>query len=175
MTAIYVGQAEWRVVGGDPAAVLTTVLGSCVACCLWDPEAAVGGMNHFLLPEGRGGGLAAMSAGSTAMEVLINECLKAGAARERLRARLFGGGTKPYLAGFYAGATVLFAAAFFAAGAGVAAYAGLAVGALHLGWQVRTLNTGDPGNCLRLFRSNRDYGWILFAGLLLDCWLTAVN
>ena len=93
----------------------------------------------------------------------------------RSTARLFGGGTKPYLAGFYAGATVLFAAAFFAAGAGVAAYAGLAVGALHLGWQVRTLNTGDPGNCLRLFRSNRDYGWILFAGLLLDCWLTAVN
>lgn len=92
MTAIYVGQAEWRVVRGDPAAVLTTVLGSCVACCLWDPEAAVGGMNHFLLPEGRGGGLAAMSVGSTAMEVLINECLKAGATRERLRARLFGGG-----------------------------------------------------------------------------------
>ncbi|MCB1488988.1 MAG: 4-hydroxybenzoate octaprenyltransferase [Bauldia sp.] len=93
----------------------------------------------------------------------------------RSTARLFGARTKPYLSAFYAAATVLFAAAFVAAGVGVAAYAGLALGALHLAWQVRTLDTDDPDNCLRLFRANRDYGWILFAGLVLDCWLTAVN
>jgi len=93
----------------------------------------------------------------------------------RSTARLFGTRTKPYLAVFYAAATVLFAAAFVAAGVGVAAYVGLALGALHLAWQVRTLNTDDPDNCLRLFRSNRDYGWILFVGLILDCGLSAVN
>lgn len=89
----------------------------------------------------------------------------------RSTALLFGERTKPWLAGFYAGATALFGLAFFLAGAGWAAYLGLAVGALHLAWQVRSLDIGDPDNCLRLFRSNRDYGWILFAGLLADCFL----
>ena len=45
---------------------------------------------------------------------------------------------------------------------------GLALGAVHLGWQVKTIVTDDPDTCLMLFRSNRDYGWIVFAGLVAD-------
>lgn len=86
----------------------------------------------------------------------------------RSTARLFGARTKLMLVLFYAGATFLFAGAFFAAGAGIAAYAGLALGAAQLAWQVLTLDTSDPARCLRLFRSNRDYGLIVFAGLVLD-------
>jgi 4-hydroxybenzoate polyprenyltransferase len=86
----------------------------------------------------------------------------------RSTARLFGARTKPLLIAFYGGATVLFAVAWALAGAGWLAYLGLAAGALHLAWQVRTLAIDDPDNCLRLFRSNRDYGWIVFAGLIAD-------
>jgi 4-hydroxybenzoate polyprenyltransferase len=89
----------------------------------------------------------------------------------RSTARLFGARTKPALSVLYAGATALFAAAYFFAGAGVLAYAGLALGALHLAWQVRTLDAADPDNCLKLFRSNRDYGWIVFAGLVGDAFV----
>jgi 4-hydroxybenzoate polyprenyltransferase len=87
----------------------------------------------------------------------------------RSTARLFGDNTRPWLAGFYAGATILFAAAFFMAGTGWLGYLGLAAGALQLAWQVRALDIADPANCLRVFRSNRDYGWIVFAGLVADC------
>ena len=72
------------------------------------------------------------------------------------------------LALFYAGATALFTAAYLFAGAGIFSYAGLTLGALHLLWQTRKLDIADPDTCLRLFRSNRDYGWIVFAGLVLD-------
>lgn len=89
---IHVGQGEHHV-SADPGVMLTTVLGSCVALCLRDPVAGVGGMNHFLLPEGAGSGTdAGRRYGAYAMEVLINDCLKAGARRERLEAKLFGGG-----------------------------------------------------------------------------------
>lgn len=71
--------------------MLVTVLGSCVAACLRDPLAGVGGMNHFMLPDGDGRGDSARY-GGYAMEVLINELLKRGAARPRLEAKLFGGG-----------------------------------------------------------------------------------
>ena len=84
-------------------------------------------------------------------------------------ARLFGANTRRLLSLFYAGATNLFAAAFVAAGAGLAAYAGLALGAAHLAWQVATLKIDDPDRCLTLFKSNRDFGWIVFAGLVADC------
>ncbi len=89
-------------------------------------------------------------------------------------ALLFGARTRPWLAGFYCAAIVLFAAAFALAGAGAAAFAGLAVGAAHLSWQVVTLNADDPDRCLRLFRSNREFGWILFAGLVADAALGAL-
>ncbi|MGV9010941.1 chemotaxis protein CheD [Brevundimonas sp.] len=89
---IHVGQGEHHVTD-DPDTMLTTILGSCVAMCLRDPVIGVGGMNHFLLPEGDGGGTAAgRRYGAYAMEVLINDCLKAGAKRERMEAKLFGGG-----------------------------------------------------------------------------------
>jgi 4-hydroxybenzoate polyprenyltransferase len=87
----------------------------------------------------------------------------------RSTARLFGENTKAWLVGFYAGATVLFAVAFVMAGVGWLAYLGLALGALQLAWQVRALDMDDPVNCLRIFRSNREYGWIVFAGLVADC------
>ena len=77
----------------DPGAVLTTLLGSCVAACVRDPVAGVGGMNHFLLPGGRSAGVdrAVQRHGVHAMELLVNELLKRGARRERLEAKLFGG------------------------------------------------------------------------------------
>ncbi|PJI84940.1 CheD activator of MCP protein methylation [Yoonia maricola] len=78
-------------VSGDPSVVMSTVLGSCVAVCLYDREAGVGGMNHFLLAgtgETRGGD---MRYGVNAMELLINQLLRAGAERYRLQGKLFGG------------------------------------------------------------------------------------
>jgi chemotaxis protein CheD len=70
--------------------VIATTLGSCIACCLWDRRLRVGGMNHFMLPEGSGsdGG----RFGTFAMEKLINALLKLGARRGSLEAKLFGGG-----------------------------------------------------------------------------------
>lgn len=89
---VHVGQGD-HYVTNDPHVVLTTVLGSCVALCLRDPVAGVGGMNHFLLPDGAQDGTAASRRyGAYAMEVLINDVLKAGGRRERLEAKLFGGG-----------------------------------------------------------------------------------
>jgi 4-hydroxybenzoate polyprenyltransferase len=91
----------------------------------------------------------------------------------RSTALLFGARTKPWLSGFYGLAVALFAAAFALAGSGVPAFTGLALGAVHLGWQVAALRTDDPDGCLRIFRSNRDFGLILFAGLVVDAWLAA--
>ena len=89
---IHVGQGEHHI-SADPNVMLTTVLGSCVAACLTDPLAGVGGMNHFLLPDGAGSGTdAGRRYGAYAMEVLINDVLKTGARRESLEAKLFGGG-----------------------------------------------------------------------------------
>ena len=66
------------------------MLGSCVAACLTDTLAGVGGMNHFLLPGADGGGRG-MQHGVHAMELLVNALLARGARRERLQAKLFGG------------------------------------------------------------------------------------
>jgi 4-hydroxybenzoate polyprenyltransferase len=86
-------------------------------------------------------------------------------------ARLFGERTAAFVRLFYAGATVLFSAAFLTVGVGIAAYAGLFFGAIHMIWQVRKLRIDDPDNCLMLFRSNREYGLIVFAGLMADALL----
>lgn len=75
----------------QPDAVITTILGSCVAACLWDPHAGIGGMNHFLLPEGPAGDAAPLRYGLHAMELLINGLLRHGAERGKLKAKLFGG------------------------------------------------------------------------------------
>lgn len=70
--------------------MVMTVLGSCIAACIWDGRVRAGGMNHFMLPEGdgmEGGG----RYGSYAMELLINHLLKLGARRESMQAKVFGG------------------------------------------------------------------------------------
>lgn len=74
--------------------MLVTVLGSCVAACIRDARLGIGGMNHFMLPEGDANGPASQAAryGTFAMEVLINHLLKLGARREHLEAKVFGGG-----------------------------------------------------------------------------------
>ena len=83
-------------------------------------------------------------------------------------ALLFGERTKPMLALFYALAVVLLGAAGFAAGAGLVFAIGLFAFAMHLAWQIVRLDIADPERCLALFKSDRDAGLILFAGLLLD-------
>lgn len=74
-----------------PDEILTTILGSCIAACIRDPVAQLGGMNHFLLPEGSGSERDAQRFGVNAMELLINGILRHGGARGRLEAKLFGG------------------------------------------------------------------------------------
>ena len=78
----------------DEDILITTTLGSCIAACLWDRERRIGGMNHFMLPEGSGHGLDQTGGryGSYAMELLINELLARGASRQMLEAKVFGGG-----------------------------------------------------------------------------------
>jgi chemotaxis protein CheD len=73
---------------------IVTILGSCVAVCLRDAAVQVGGMNHFLLPDGGESGIAGTAGryGVNAMEMLINELVKRGAQRSRLEAKIFGGG-----------------------------------------------------------------------------------
>ena len=73
----------------DEDILIMTTLGSCIAACLWDREAKVGGMNHFMLPEGDGD---TGRYGSYAMELLINEMMKRGATRATMEAKVFGGG-----------------------------------------------------------------------------------
>ncbi|MDH4983669.1 chemotaxis protein CheD [Hyphomicrobium sp. D-2] len=80
-------------VSDDPNLVLTTVLGSCVAACVRDPVARIGGMNHFLLP-GDADRLQSRDAeryGVHLMELLVNGLMVRGAQRNRLEAKLFGG------------------------------------------------------------------------------------
>lgn len=73
--------------------VLDTVLGSCIAACLYDPVSAIGGMNHFMLPYGiDAGNPNSTRYGVHAMELLISELMKLGALRRRFRAKIFGGG-----------------------------------------------------------------------------------
>ena len=77
--------------------VIMTVLGSCIAACIWDGRARTGGMNHFMLPDGDASDGSGRY-GSYAMELLINEMLKLGARRETMQAKIFGGGQ--VMAGF---------------------------------------------------------------------------
>lgn len=80
--------------------VITTVLGSCISACICDPEAKIGGMNHFMLPESESGDSrwsntladATHRYGNYAMESLINDILKLGGEKSRLQVKIFGGG-----------------------------------------------------------------------------------
>lgn len=85
---IHVVQGEFKVARGADT-MMTTVLGSCVSACIYDPARGIGGMNHFLLPEGTNG--EDMRFASAAMEQLVNGLLRHGAHRQHLRAKLFGG------------------------------------------------------------------------------------
>lgn len=86
---IHVIQGDHHVSDSDEV-VLTTILGSCVAACLHDPVRRIGGMNHFLLPDIPGA--RDIRFASAAMEQLVNTLLKQGARRDRLVAKVFGGG-----------------------------------------------------------------------------------
>ena len=82
-------------ISGRTDEMLVTTLGSCVAACVRDPVAGIGGMNHFLLPdvpEGTDDGTSvAARYGSVAMELLINDLLTHGGRRNRLEIKVFGG------------------------------------------------------------------------------------
>ena len=70
-------------------AVITTVLGSCVSVCFWDPRTSLGGINHFILP--RGGTTVSARYGNHALPMLLNRVLGLGAQRDTLLAYVFGG------------------------------------------------------------------------------------
>jgi chemotaxis protein CheD len=90
--AFNINPGGWAVETERPIA---TLLGSCVAVCLYDPKLRMGGMNHFLLPSKRAGAgddTDVVLAGDYAMEVLVNAMLAKGAHKDRLVAKAFGGG-----------------------------------------------------------------------------------
>ena len=74
----------------EPATV-TTILGSCVSVCLWDRSTAIGGINHYLLPQAAGSRSAPLRFGSAATDALIAQILALGGRRDRLTAKVFGG------------------------------------------------------------------------------------
>jgi len=89
-------EEEHNIILGDVKAtkgpaVIKTLLGSCVAACMYDPETGIGGMNHFSLPGVSDEGANARY-GAYAMELLITSLMKKGADRTRLKAKVFGGG-----------------------------------------------------------------------------------
>ena len=88
-------------------------------------------------------------------------------------ARLFGARTREALVVFYGLAAMLIAIALALAGSGLAGWIGLVAFAAHLSWQISRLQIGDPALCLRVFKSNRDAGLLLFAGLLVDAVMRA--
>jgi 4-hydroxybenzoate polyprenyltransferase len=90
-------------------------------------------------------------------------------------ALLFGERTQQALWIFYSIAVVLIGLALWLAGAGWFAALGLAAFAAHLVWQIRRLDISDPALCLRVFKSNRDAGLLLFAGLVADAVLRAMG
>lgn len=77
-------------VGVQPTRV-QTILGSCVAVCLYDPALGIGGMNHFMLPMWSGQGLQSPKYGDIAMSLLIDKLLRNGSRRQNLVAKIFGG------------------------------------------------------------------------------------
>jgi len=84
---------EWAI---EPARPISTLLGSCVAVCLIDTGLPLAGMNHFMLPQMKKGSHAdedMLLAGDACMEALLNAMLKQGAAKHRIKAKAFGGGT----------------------------------------------------------------------------------
>ncbi len=81
--ALYASKAPTKV---------STILGSCVAVCLYDPFLKIGGINHFMLPYWNGQGLASPKYGNIAIEKLIEKMLSLGSLKSNLKAKVFGGG-----------------------------------------------------------------------------------
>lgn len=75
----------------DPI-VIRTILGSCIAACVYDPVVRVGGINHFMLPGDDTNETAGSRYGVHAMELLVNACMNLGASRSRMQVKVFGGG-----------------------------------------------------------------------------------
>lgn len=71
--------------------IISTILGSCVSICLWDPILRIGGMNHYLLPLWNGEGLPTPRYGNVAIAMLIEKMISLGSRRETLKAKIFGG------------------------------------------------------------------------------------
>lgn len=71
---------------------INTILGSCVAVCLWDPVLRIGGMNHYMLPLWNGQGLASPKYGNIAIKKLVDKMVAMGANQKKLKAKVFGGG-----------------------------------------------------------------------------------
>lgn len=89
MNKTYITQGEFAV-GRAEDDVISTILGSCVAICLHDPEARMGGMNHMLLADLRSGA-SASTLGAAEIERLANRLTRMGASIGRMRAKVFGG------------------------------------------------------------------------------------
>ena len=73
------------------ACTVTTILGSCVSVCLWDPTTGAGGLNHFLLPQCVENGISSPRFGNVAIRRLLDELAGLGSPRARLKAKIFGG------------------------------------------------------------------------------------
>ncbi|MGR3320396.1 MAG: chemotaxis protein CheD [Pseudooceanicola sp.] len=87
---VTITQGEFAV-ASSPGTMFSTILGSCVATCLWDPRRGIGGMNHILVARSQNGPVRCDAAGVNAMELLINGLVRLGASRGALQAKLFGG------------------------------------------------------------------------------------
>lgn len=87
-TLIGIGALAWS---ASPYCQYSTLLGSCIAVCLWDPIAAVGGINHFLLAEAPANEQSDNRYGSVSLPVLVGNLVAAGCVHERLRAIVAGG------------------------------------------------------------------------------------
>jgi chemotaxis protein CheD len=87
MTFVHTGE----VMSSAAGATYSTVLGSCVSVCLWDPNTGAGGINHFLLPDQVSNGLSSARYGNVAMRTLIAQLDRAGVPVTALRAKIFGG------------------------------------------------------------------------------------
>lgn len=108
---INVIQGEYAVTR-QPDVTMSTVLGSCIAACVYDPVSRIGGMNHFLLPESKNAAHTSLKYGTYLMELLINDLLKGGADRRQLRAKLFGGARMSQILNDIGGQNIIFGRKF---------------------------------------------------------------
>ena len=78
-------------IAADPSLVIYTLLGSCIAVCLYDPAHSIGGMNHFMLPQSKETHSSSGRFGKQSMDAMIDELLRQGAVFSALKAKIFGG------------------------------------------------------------------------------------